>query len=252
MAAIGYLKLAAIPKAPVTHVDVHDGFETRQLSGIWDSHQLEPGSVVMQSEVVRAGRSAARVVVHTRDRFEAGIHGSNDTERDELCEAWHLISRQDTTYEYAFSVFFPADFPIVPTRLVVAQWKQTCPGGACVDDDVPVVAIRYSAGQLRIVQNLESRQRTLFRTGEEVRGRWLDFRFQMRFSTTDQGLIRAWIGERQVVDYHGVNANQPDRRTGYQSPSRFYFHMGLYRDVMEAPMTIFIDEYRKRELRDGG
>jgi hypothetical protein len=27
--------------------------------------------------------------------------------------------------------------------------------------------------------------------------------------------------------------------------------MGLYRDLMAEPMTIYIDEYRKKELPDG-
>jgi hypothetical protein len=82
--------------------------------------------------------------------------------------------------------------------------------------------------------------------------RWLDFRFQIRFSTTENGRIRAWLGDKQVVDYLGVNAYPENKQTGYANPSRFYFKMGLYRDVMTEPMTIYIDEYRKKQLPENG
>jgi hypothetical protein len=31
----------------------------------------------------------------------------------------------------------------------------------------------------------------------------------------------------------------------------FYFKVGLYRDRMPAPMTIYVDEYRKEQLTEG-
>jgi hypothetical protein len=45
-----------------------------------------------------------------------------------------------------------------------------------------------------------------------------------------------------------VNAYPESAATGYTHPGRFYFKMGLYRDLMPEPMTIYIDEYRKKEL----
>ena len=51
-----------------------------------------------------------------------------------------------------------------------------------------------------------------------------------------------------MVDYKGVTAYPENVSTGYASPSLFYFKMGLYRDVMAEPMTIYIDEYSKRQL----
>ena len=49
--------------------------------------------------------------------------------------------------------------------------------------------------------------------------------------------------------FKGVTANSENSATGYPSPSYFYFKMGLSRDVMAKPMTIYIDEYRTRQLR---
>ncbi|HTP36257.1 MAG TPA: polysaccharide lyase [Candidatus Acidoferrales bacterium] len=245
--AVGYWQWAG---TPLSHVDVYDGFESGKLSTIWATDRFEPGAVTMQSEIVRAGHGAAKVVVHSRDMFEGGINGSRDSERAELREADKLISREDKTYQFSFSMFIPADFPIVPTRLVIAQWKQYCNGHTPCADDSPVVALRYVSGVLRITHQTGRHQVSLFETSGELRGRWTDFRFQIRFTPHEEGLLRAWVNGRQVVDYRGATAYPETAATGYVNPSLFYFKMGLYRDVMAEPMTIYIDEYRKTELPD--
>jgi hypothetical protein len=235
---------------PVPPIDIYDGFESARLGELWDTSRFVPGAVTMQRETVQAGHGAARIVVRTRDMFEAGINGSRDSERAELLEARRLTSRENVTYEYDFSMFIPTSFPIVPTRLVIAQWKQYCPGGAGCSDDSPVVAIRYVSGTLKITHQLGPHPTTLYQTQEELRNRWLDFKFRIRFATNENGLIKAWLDDNQVVEYSGVNAYPENATTGYPSPSWFYFKMGLYRDVMAEPMTIYVDEYRKRQLPD--
>jgi hypothetical protein len=62
--------------------------------------------------------------------------------------------------------------------------------------------------------------------------------------------VRAWPDGKQVVDYSGITANTPGDVTGYPVPGYFSFKMGLYRNVMPQPMTIYLDEYRKREIPD--
>ena len=248
IAYVCYLKYA---RTPVSHVDVYDAFETRELSAIWGTSRFVRGAVTMQSEFVRAGRGAAKVVVHSRDKFEAGINGDKDSERAELEEAETLLSKENRTYEYSFSMLIPADFPIVPTRLVIAQWKQDCDGHVNCSDDSPVVAVRYVSGVLQITHQTGRHRTVLFETDENLRGKWNDFRFQIRFSPTESGRLQGWLNGKLVVDYSGVNAYPENASTGYADPSRFYSKMGLYRDVMAEPMTIYIDEYRKRQLPDG-
>jgi hypothetical protein len=229
-------------------IDVYDGFETANLSKVWDTSRFVPGAVEMQTNIFRAGHGAAKITLRARDTFEAGINGSKDTERDELMEAKKLTSKENEAYEFSFSLFLPTNFPIVPTRLVIAQWKQACPAGGNCQDDSPVAAVRYVSGVLKITHQTGPHQTTLFETREELRGQWLDFRFQMRFSTNTNGRIKAWLNDKPVVDYTGVNAYPENATTSYPSPSRFYFKMGLYRDLMAEPMTLYIDEYRKRRL----
>ncbi len=245
MAFLGYRRWE---NKPVSHVDVYDGFETRELSGIWDTSRFASGAVTMQSKIVRSGRGAAKVVLHSKDIFEAGVNGEKDSERAELMEAQKLVSKENNTYEYSFSMFIPTGFPVLPTRLVMAQWKQDCDGHAACSDNSPVVAIRYSSGVLQITHQFAAHRTALFETHENLRGRWNDFRFRIRFTPREHGLVQAWLNDRQVVDYSGVNAYPENAGTGYPSPSLFYFKMGLYRDVMADPMTIYIDEYRKRQL----
>jgi hypothetical protein len=231
-------------------IDVYDGFEATGLSKVWDTDRFVAGAVTIQTNIARAGHGAARITVHANEKFEAGINGNSDSERAELLEAKKLTSRENVTYEHSFSMFIPADFPIVPKRLVIAQWKQYCPEGGNCFDDSPVLAVRYISGVLKVTQNISKKETILFEKKDEYRNRWLDFKFEVRFSTNDTGRVKAWLGDQQIVDFTGTTAYPETAETSYAHPSRFYFKMGLYRNVMAEPMTIYIDEYRKKQLPD--
>ena len=89
---------------------------------------------------------------------------------------------------------------------------------------------------------------TLYKTDDEVRNQWLDFKFQILFSKQSDGEIKAFLNNKEIINYKGITSYTENR--GYASKSRYYFKMGLYRDIMSEPMTIYIDEYRKREITD--
>ena len=46
-------------------IDVYDGFETSNLSKVWDTDRFVPGAVQMQTNIFRAGHGAAKI---TRSR----------------------------------------------------------------------------------------------------------------------------------------------------------------------------------------
>jgi hypothetical protein len=242
------LLLSACSAGRDSSASVYDGFESRSLSHLWATDRFAPGAVSMQSQIVRAGHGAARITLHAGDVFEAGIKGSKDSERAELAEPECLYEHENETYEFSFSQFLPADFPIVPVRLVLAQWKQYCNGAAPCDDDSPVVALRYVSGRLQITRNTSRHGGVLYEAPADLRGHWTGYRFHLRFTPTDSGLIQAWIDGRQAVDFRGPTAYPENVATGYRSPSLFYFKTGLYRDVMPQPMTLYLDEYRKRRI----
>jgi hypothetical protein len=95
-------------------LDIYDGFESADLSKLWSRDRFEIGAVEIQTNIVRAGRDAVRITVHSRDKFEAGSPGTSGSERAELLEAGSLYSQEGKAYEYSFSMFFPTNFPVEP------------------------------------------------------------------------------------------------------------------------------------------
>lgn len=224
---------------------VHDGFEDTSLSKIWNTSRMVAGAVKIQSAIKLSGHSAAAITLHMGDKYEAGNDSSLVSERAELTEARSLVSKEDNSYEYAFNLFIPGNFPIVPTRLVLAQWKQDCNQEKCSDDS-PVLALRYTKGILQITIQIGLHRNVFYQTQQDIRNKWIRLRFQTRFSRTNNGYIKGWINEKQVLNYKGQSCYGAER--GYEPGSYFYFKMGLYRDRMPQPMTIYIDDYSKKQL----
>jgi hypothetical protein len=224
---------------------ISDDFEYDSLGEIWSDDKFLPGALSFVTENKRSGNKAVMLTLNPGDQIEEEI--GTILERAELKEAKSLFSVEDNSYEYAFSLFIPADFPIVPTRLVIAQWKQNCKSGNC-DPDNPVLAIRYVMGELFVTLQTEPEKKVLFSRIENIKGQWLDLKFRTRFSRTENGVIKAWINDEQVIDYKGITAYK--EKYGYPYPGVYYFKMGLYRDHVEVPMTIYIDSYSKGEVRE--
>jgi hypothetical protein len=241
----GVIALAALAAgAAAREIEIHDGFESGELSSNWSRWRFLPGDLEIQGERVRSGRRSVRITLHPGDQMED--ERGTILERAELMESRNLVSAEDSAYEYSFSLFLPQDFPIVPDRLVLAQWKQYCESGRCGIDN-PVIALRYESGRLYVSLKTDPQKRTLFRESADVRGRWLDFRFLIRFSRTRRGRVNAWLNGSRIVDYEGATAYS--KEYGYPAPGYFYFKMGLYRDHVDRVMSIYIDDYGKRTLR---
>jgi hypothetical protein len=231
-------------------VHVYDAFESEGLSWVkWSRQRFVPGAVIGQENVVRAGRRALAITVRNGDRFEPGIDGSASTERDELMEALWLFSHTGKTYAYSFSLYLPDDFPQTRERLVLAQWRQLCEAKKCRPDR-PIIAIRYEDGRLQVTRQNQEEKVVLYQGTEEVRGRWLDFRFVVGLETGNEGKIVASLNGQEIVNYRGATlfAVAP----GYPRHGFVYFKTGLYRDALgEPPWTMYVDEYRKDECGVG-
>lgn len=235
--------------SPVSR-EVHDGFDGRQLSSLWRTDKLVEGALGFQKDVVRSGHGALKVTIRSRDKFSAadsiGNRSSQANERDELQEINALQAHEGEGWAYSFSLHVPKDFPVVPTRLVLAQWKHRDDRGSALRDN-PVIALRYEGGVLSISSQTGPTKKTLYRTKDEIRGRWVDFVFHIRFSRHPDGLLRVWMDGANVLSLQGPTTYGEDQ--GYSLKSNtFYFKMGLYRDAMAEPMTVYFDEYRKRPL----
>jgi hypothetical protein len=205
-------------------------------------------SFEIQSKIARKGKRAAKITLKTGDVVESKTNNDKATERDELLEARSLYAIEGLKYEYQFSMFLPDDFPILPVRLVIAQWRQSCPFCACSEYS-PILALRYVSGKLFITLQSDSVRRTLYELDEEMRNRWLDFRFQIRFSKQNDGEVVVFLNDKEVVNYKG-KTSYSDSCGFLSKQNRYYFKMGLYRDRITEPMSIYIDEYSKREIKD--
>ena len=142
-------------------------------------------------------------------------------------------------------MFLPKRFPVVDTRLVLAQWKHHDEEDQGIIGN-PVVAIRYNKGILRVTLQTTTQKINLFKTREEIRGKWIDFKFEIKFTRKKNGFLRVWINNNKVVDYKGRVAYT--KKEGYPLPGRFHFRFGIYRDLMKRPMTVYYDEYRKEKI----
>jgi len=232
-----------------THV--HDGFESPQLSWLrWSRYRFAPRSVVTQGRVVHSGRSALAITVHSGDRYEGASDSGAATERAELMESWWLYAHTGRAYTYSFSLYLPKEIPAAPERLVITQWKQVCEARRCRPDN-PVLAIRCENAHILVSRQDEHGKTLLFRGDDDIRGRWLDFRFVIEFDATGKGSIDATLDRRTIVHYRGPTVYQAAH--GYPSPGLVYFKTGLYRDALnEPPWTIYVDEYRKDQCPPDG
>ena len=55
--------------------------------------------------------------------------------------------------------------------------------------------------------------------------------------------IDGWLNGKPIAHYRGVTAYHAAR--GYPAHGFFFFKMGLYRDLMQQSMTIYLDDFRK-------
>jgi hypothetical protein len=219
---------------------VVDGFDGGAVGPPrWDLRSVTPGRLTVQPDVVRAGAAALRFEVREREVAQVGGDGE-DTERTELREAKALWARFGETHEYRFSMYVPADFPIVDRRLVTAQWKQRCDD--CAKGRSPIVAQRFRRGVLFVTIETPMGRQTIGRYHGPVLARWLDLRYRIRFGVAD-GAVAAQVNGAPVADYRGPLGfpdDHPEVRFGF----------GLYRDRMSEPMVIYFDEYRKERLAE--
>ena len=145
---------------------------------------------------------------------------------------------------YAFSVYFPTDFPIESNRLVFAQWKEK--EGFAQRGQSPSLAFRFVNGQFAI-RLLHSADRVLrdpeavpteklFKSNNFALGRWHDFVVQAKWSYQDDGLINVWWNREPIVHYQGP--------VGYHADLGPQFKFGLYRDATDNPYVAWFNQVK--------
>ena len=207
--------------------------------------KIAPHALAFEAASLKKGKTILKITIQKGDKAELGGSGQ-PTERDELCERQDQWVTEKEKHSYMFSLFIPENFPIVPVRLVLAQWKQYAPSKN-TSIDLPLIALRYVKEKLFITLQNQEKKLILWETQENLRGQWLSFTFHITFDR-EKGFFQAWLNNKQLCTYQGINAYNEEQ--GYPPQGKFYFKMGLYRDSMQEPMTIYFNHFEKHRLEE--
>jgi hypothetical protein len=211
-------------------VGLSDGFESARLADFWlpgdyGAGRYVPGRVKFSTNFARSGKYSAELTVREGDIKQTGAENTTN-ERTELDSGKYPLYDKEICYGFSFLV--PKDFPIVDVRLVISQMKQS-------DGDGPLIAERYRDGKHTIV--VESHGKKKRYTLPKIRkGEWHDMIYRVRYAEKD-GYMDVWMNGKKVATYKGPLGNSDFRNL-------FYHKIGLYRDRMRQPMTIYFDNYR--------
>jgi len=195
----------------------------------WSTEKIEPGRLTFG---MFEGIDAAKIDLIKGDHQQTSAAGTV-TERGELMEQKDIRLPLGTEAWYAFSVYFPTDFPIVDNRTVFAQWKQA------EEDSSPFLSLRYQGGKIfcRIIGD-EINEKFQLKQEREIRGGWHRIIMNYQLNPDLTGKVHCQFDEEEFANYVG--------KMGHQSlgPST-YFKMGLYRDQIDVPQTIYLAQYRR-------
>ena len=209
---------------------LRDGFESGSIENFWlpgnyGSGLYVSGAIRVSEKFARAGKQSVEITVREGNVEAAGDAGTT-VERSELDSGhFKLIGREAW---YGFSVLVPRDFPIVDTRLVISSCKQS-------DVSRPLTGQRFRNGKHTLTVESHGRKRA-FRLPDLPLGEWVDFICRARYSPEKDGAFELWMNGKKVASYSGPLA-EPDKKNA------FYHKIGLYRDRMKQPMTIYFDNY---------
>jgi hypothetical protein len=217
---------------PVSHSIrvLKDGFEGKTVADFWlpgnyGTGLYVPGAIQLSTNYARSGLRSAEITVREGD-IEAAGDDDTRVERAEL-DSGHFPLRGQEAW-YGFSMLVPKDFPIVDDRLVVASCKQS-------DVSRPIVAQRFQNGKHTFTVESQGRKE-LYKLPPIPLGQWVDMIYHLRYSTGTDGLVEVWMNGKKVVTYSGPAADP-------QAKNAFYHKIGLYRDRLEVPMTMYYDNY---------
>jgi len=216
---------------------LNDGFEGEALANFWlpgnyGSGLHVPGAIQISTNYARSGTHSAEITVREGDIDAAGDDGTR-VERAEL-DSGHFPLRGREAW-YGFSLLVPKDFPLVDDRLVIASCKQS-------DVSRPIVAQRFRNGLHTVTVESQGHKES-YKLPPIPLGQWIDMIYHVRYSTGTDGLVEIWMNGKKVVTYSGSAADPTAKNA-------FYHKIGLYRDRLNVPMTIYYDNYSMGGSKD--
>lgn len=161
-----------------------------------------------------------------------------DIDRSEISEKEHVHVKLDNSVWYLISFYFPKGFFIADNRLVFAQWKQYAPHYGS-----PFLSARYINNKFSFKVTGENVVKK-FNKKIDLRGKWHVIIVNYKLGTNQTGFAKGWLDSELVMDYKGEMDYSP-------APNYIFFKMGLYRDTLEQPQTIYFNKFRRSPTRSG-
>ena len=214
-----------------------DDFNGKINQKIWCLKRVERHSWRISSERSRTGKTSLEITLHKGDKSDT-TRDNKPTERAEFSEQENILASLNTNIWYAFSFYFPKDFIILNNRLIFTQWKQFYRE----EKQSPFLSFRYINGQLsfRVMGKNGLNQKYLW--PKDPRGNWHDVLVNYRLSENLEGFVKVLIDKDILTEYEGP--------LGFDFIKKLtYFKMGLYRDSIEIPQTIFLDRFRRGPVK---
>ncbi|GEM_PF-2689061 len=211
-----------------------DDFESSSIASFWlpgdyGSGLYVSGAIKVSTNYARTGSNSVQITIHQGDIERPGDAGTR-VERDEL-DSGHFPLRGREAW-YGFSFLIPENFPILDNRLVISSCKQS-------DVSRPLTAQRFRNGKHTLTVESQGLKKE-YRLPPLPLGKWVDMIYHARYSAEQDGIFQVWMNGKQVVSYSGPLADR-------DAKNAFYHKIGLYRDCIPEPMTIYFDNYTMGE-----
>ncbi len=214
-----------------------DNFDTEQMNPRWDiSWRIKPESLLVTDELNPGGKKCLKISVHPGDISEPGDQGIM-TERAEITERPEVRVPSGVDIWYGFNFFIPKDFQVNDNRLVIAQWKSPSKGG-----ESPVISLRYQEGEL-IGQVMKEDERVKFKYPNVEMGVWNQVMANYLLNDNHEGHCEFVLNGKTFGTYAGEMGKKG-------LPSHMYYKMGLYRDHVSYPQSMYFDRFRRGESRE--
>lgn len=223
---------APAPAAPASGTDARRDYETGDFEQ-WDCglQQKTGGRATIVTSPVRQGRYAARIEVRAGDTNVAGSGSAGERTEALSCQQFGEGQEQWWAWSTMFDNGFAANDD--PWN-IFTQFHNSGTTGSTVSFVVQRDTLKFQA----FGGNLSSPDSKGWTLGPKVNGRWHDFVFHVKWSSSSSvGFVEIWLDGSKVVPLTNV-------ATLYNGQT-VYLKQGLYRNAQSNTAVLYFDGLRR-------
>ncbi len=214
---------------PPPYPVIKDDF-TEPRPDIWSLKRIESGRYSYTNYL---DTPAIKIDIQKSDRQATDTFGKIG-ERSEISETPSILLPHGPDVWYGFSFCFPSDFLTIDNRTVVAQLKQYTQS-----PESPFWSLRYQNGVLICqITGQDLPQSIKFKLEGEWRGQWHRALLNYQLGKDKQGYMNMWLDDQPFAQHQGSMGYTP-------TEDLTYFKMGLYRDQVEEPQSVYFSNFRR-------